>query len=187
MALPKRSKAEVCEVARNFKRKCAAAGLLNDNGSIDLKRVFEDLSTVAPGWSFEPVERDEMRKGYVGLTQPERKVIQLLNGVYEGLCRDEEEHCFTGAHELGHMLMHDDVELARTEPIADSVSLSAELEEEADEFARQLLGYDSPAQEHACREAWRIISRFMTKPIKLGKKEKGLRSGEAPRRPWDGE
>lgn len=187
MALPKRSKAEICEIAKRFKDSCATAGLLDDDGTVDIKRVLEDLHLVSDGWSFEPVERGELRKGYVGLALPERKVIQLLNNVYEGLCQEEKHHIFTAAHEFGHMLMHHDVELARTEPVFDSVSISEAVEEEADEFARQLLGYDSPAHEHAFQEVVKLINKFVKKPFTLVIKKKALAVRETLRRPWDGE
>lgn len=180
MALPKRTQNEIKQIVQEFCAKCAEAGLVDEDGNVDLKRVFEHLPRLYPGWSFEPVEREDLRADYVALTLADKRIIQMVCHAYEGLCRGEEEHMFTGAHEIAHMLMHSNVELARSEPMWNSVSISEEIENEADEFARLLLGYDSPANEHANCEALRLIAKVMKTSINISwgrKKEKGSRNG----------
>lgn len=167
MALPKRSPNEIKLIVQEFRAKCEKAGLIDDDGNVDLKRVFEHLHRLYPGWSFEPVEREDLRADYVALTIAGKRIIQMVCHAYDGMCRGEEEHLFTAAHEVGHMVMHSDVELARSEPMRDSVSISEEIENEADEFARLLLGYDSPAHEHAKCEALRFIAKLMKTPIHI--------------------
>ena len=167
MALPKRTKNEIQVIVQEFRARCAEAGFIKDDGGVDLRWVLEHFPILCPGWSFEPVDRDEMRAEYVGLTKPDLRLMQLVNHAYEGVCRGEEEHLFTAAHEIGHVMLHSDLELARSHPVRNTVSISEDIEQEADEFARQLLGFDSPANEHAMREALRLFSRVMSKPIQI--------------------
>lgn len=161
MSTNPRSKAEICKNVDEFKDRCGRAGLITDKGQVDLKFVLEYLPELFDGWYFVPVATEEMKKGCLGLTLPEFKRIELREDVYEGLCNGEREHYFTGAHELGHMVLHGNLMLARTERQRDSVSLASGYEREADEFAKQLLGYDSKAAYHAAAELQKALVRWL--------------------------
>ena len=123
MSTHPRNRTEICKKVSDFKDRCASAGLLSDGGQVDLKFVLEYLPELFDGWYFRPVAAEEMQKRCLGLTLPEFKRIELREDVYVGLCKGESEHCFTGAHELGHMILHGNLMLARTERQRDSVSL----------------------------------------------------------------
>lgn len=137
-----RTKAQICEEAQKFKAACAKYGFVTESGSLDLKNVYEYLEHVWPDWNMVPLERNDMGI-LLGETRPADKIIALRNDVYEGMCRGEQEHLFTAAHELGHMVMHSNLAFARME--ADSQFILVSYEKEADLFAEALLGFDSPA------------------------------------------
>lgn len=137
-----KSKAEICECAHNFKARCAAFGFVTEQGALDLANCYEYLKHVWSEWDLIVLEREEMGQ-LLGETRPASKTILLRNDVYEGMCRGEKEHCFTAAHELGHMVLHSELAFARRETTDPVELISFELE--ADVFAEALLGFDSPA------------------------------------------
>ncbi|TYK76471.1 hypothetical protein FSY45_07475 [Comamonas sp. Z1] len=81
----------------------------------------------------------------LGFTDPVRKIIALRVDVYDGMCNGEKEHQYTAAHELGHMVMHGEMVFARLEKNNPMGIVNVEVE--ADDFAVELLGFSSPAQE----------------------------------------
>jgi Zn-dependent peptidase ImmA (M78 family) len=99
-------------------------------------------------------EVDEMG-AHLGITDPLNKTIFLRLDVYRGMCSGDPEHRFTAAHELGHMVMHSEVTFARMESNSDMRMVS--FEGEADAFAVELLGFDSPANERVRKEVHQFL------------------------------
>lgn len=162
--MTKKSKAEICEFVHQFKKACAVHGLIEADGALDLPRIYENLPSLWGGWDFVVKEHDEMGE-YLGTTNPRKKLISLRNDVYEGLCNGDKEHQYTAAHELGHMVLHSEMEFARREGGANR-SMS-DVEDEADDFATVLLGFDSPANESAIAQVIELIERLQGKSSSL--------------------
>ncbi len=95
----------------------------------------------------------------LGTSNPVKKCIALREDVYDGMCMGDKEHQFTGAHELGHMIMHGELEFARQERGVQS--LKDNIEAEADDFAKELLGFPSPAYQRALIQVGELCAKFM--------------------------
>lgn len=80
---------------------------------VPMDRLYEALRVAMPGFDFEVCDFDELGDDH-GQTFPERRLIKLRNDVYEGMCRGSGRDRFTGAHELGHLFLHDSAGFART-------------------------------------------------------------------------
>lgn len=96
------------------------------------------LPAVMPDFSFEVKEHHEMGDAH-GLTFPERQEIWLREDVYEGVRRSKGRDRFTLAHELGHLLLHDQPGLARTPSAPRSLRAFEDSEWQANNFAGFLL------------------------------------------------
>jgi len=140
----RKSKAEICEYVHQFSTACAQFALTEHDGKLDLPKVYEYLSHVWGGWQPIVLEKEEMGDR-LGFTDPVRKIIALREDVYDGMCSGEKEHLYTAAHELGHMVMHGEMVFARLEKSNPMGIVNVEVE--ADDFAVELLGFSSPAQE----------------------------------------
>ena len=152
--MTRKSKAEICEHVQKLRSDCAQFGLMDADGSLVLKLVYEYLPSIWPGWDMSVKEVDEMG-AHLGITDPLNKTIFLRLDVYRGMCSGDPEHRFTAAHELGHMVMHSEVTFARMESNSDMRMVS--FEGEADAFAVELLGFDSPANERVRKEVHQFL------------------------------
>lgn len=61
-------------------------------------------------FSFEIRTKEEMGQNH-GLTNPQSGKIYLREDIYERACQGAGRDRFTAAHELGHFLLHDDVDI----------------------------------------------------------------------------
>lgn len=156
--MKKKSQDQICEIARQFKATCAKFNLISPDGSLLLPKIYEQLNIFRPGWQMLVKESDEMLDN-LGITIPSEKIIALRNDVYIGMCVKDPEHCFTAAHELGHMVMHGEAAFARTEPYDGFTSVN--FESEADIFATELLGFCSPAKQEVSRQLDELMTRLM--------------------------
>lgn len=100
-------------------------------------KIYSGLEMMVDGASFEVFEEEEMGEDH-GLTYPDRKLIQLRNDVYEGACRGLPRDRFTLCHELGHLLMHKNMAMARVDP-DQPPPIYRNSEWQADMFASYLL------------------------------------------------
>lgn len=153
--MTKKSKAEICENVQKFKSKCAEYGLMDADGSIMLPKVYEDLESLWPEWLMLVGEIKDMGKN-LGVTDPVGKTITLREDVYLGMCAGDAEHMFTAAHELGHMVMHAEITFARSENHSAFEKVS--FESEADDFAGELLGFDSPANQEVRNQMEQLLN-----------------------------
>ncbi|PTT22688.1 hypothetical protein DBR12_03360 [Acidovorax sp. HMWF029] len=159
--MTRKSKAEICESVQQLKSVCAEWGFMDADGSLVLKLVYEHLQIIWPGWLMLVRERDEMG-AHLGITNPFKKTIALRDDVYRGMCAGDPEHCFTAAHELGHMVMHSEVTFARMEKRSGIEMV--EFEGEADSFAVELLGFDSPANQKVLRQLEHLLESIKLQP-----------------------
>lgn len=148
--------------ADEFKLECARLGYLNDQGQLHLPQVLENIHILRKGWFFVSCAAADMPSGYLGLVEPADQVLRLREDVYEGLCRGHPEHIFTAAHEIGHMVLHSELALARVESCRDPASLRQQTEEEADRFAHMLLQHDPAVLLSACQVAQDLMRRIAT-------------------------
>ena len=86
---------------------------------------------------FEVGTETEM-KGAEGFTCPKGEFIMLRQDVYEKACEGEGRARFTAAHELGHLILHTGVPLART-TVKNSFPAYRLAEPQANRFAAELL------------------------------------------------
>ncbi|GLQ93478.1 ImmA/IrrE family metallo-endopeptidase [Dyella acidisoli] len=70
------------------------------------------LPTLWPDYEFQVVERQMMPSEH-GLTYPDKRLVLIREDVYEGALRGAGRDRFTMAHELGHLLLHTNVGMAR--------------------------------------------------------------------------
>lgn len=74
-----------------------------------------------------------------GVTYPEHQLIQIRRDVYEGALAGRGRDRMTMAHELGHLLLHRAVGLARLDGAPDDHPLGEDSEWQADAFGGELL------------------------------------------------
>ncbi|PZT06150.1 hypothetical protein A7X87_08395 [Stenotrophomonas maltophilia] len=89
-----------------------------------------------------------------GLTFPETAEIWLREDVYEGFLADQPRDRFTVAHELGHLLMHNGVSLARNMKKPSELKPYENSEWQANTFAGALLIPTATAQR--LRDEWEV-------------------------------
>lgn len=152
----RKTKAQICDSVKFFHDKCSGYGFISANGQINLGQVLEYLGFIWKKWDFKPAENEEMGS-LLGKACPSEKLITLRLDVYEGAVKGDPEHCFTVAHELGHMVIHSELEFARREDQSLEVNVLEDVEDEADLFARELLGFNSPAAEKIEAEFRQLI------------------------------
>lgn len=101
--------------------------------------VMRFLEFVLPQFDYtiEICEKSEMRKNYA-LTLPDNKILKIREDVYELAIQGFPRHLFTIAHEIGHVLFHDNksISFARTN---EKVKIYEDPEWQANTFAAELL------------------------------------------------
>lgn len=141
--MTRKTRAQICDSVKRFRDECSQYGFIGNNGQINLSQVLEFLEHIWKDWDYVVLENEEMGN-LLGKASPSIKRITLRLDVYEGLANGDPEHCFTVAHELGHMVMHSEFEFARRESMEQEFIDSMHVEQEADLFAEELLGFNSP-------------------------------------------
>ena len=105
---------------------------------VDVVRLLEVwLPRVWPEFYLEIVDVGQLGTLHA-VTVPERAHMQVREDVYNGACRGVGRDRFTLAHELGHIVLHSDVEYARLEP-GQSVPSFRSSEWQANSFAGEVL------------------------------------------------
>ena len=142
VAVPPLSREKIRQVANNIKSTLK----LDHVDEFPIMDLFEKiLPTVLKGYCYEVRDKSEMGENH-GLALPNEPLIILRSDVYEGACKGSGRDRFTVAHEIGHVLLHANVALARTRRSVEPKQF--ELSEwQANTFAGELLGNANVAKE----------------------------------------
>lgn len=164
-----RTRSEIREIAWQVRRALGAT-----LPYLDIVRLVEMvLPIVLPDLVFSVQSKAEMGDHH-GLTVPDHETVLIREDVYERACEGCGRDRFTVAHELGHLVLHRDiqVQLARGAPF--SIRKERNSEWQADVFAGELLvsaeylaGCSSDADlvekfgvsRGAARAQWRVFSK----------------------------
>lgn len=132
--VPPLSAAKIEAQAAAFRRALGVTG--------DMFPLVEVVETSIPelweDFSLEVLEEEEMGDAH-GLTYPEHGVICLRTDVYYGFLAGNGRDRFTVAHELGHLVLHNGVGLARKMVEPTSLKAYENSEWQANTFAGALL------------------------------------------------
>ncbi|MBR0418175.1 MAG: ImmA/IrrE family metallo-endopeptidase [Erysipelotrichaceae bacterium] len=102
------SRNEIREYVYEIKKEL---GLENELFFPIVKFVENVLPELIPGFTFEIKPVEEMGTLH-GRTYPSKNIIQIREDIYIRAVRGEGRDRLTIAHEVGHLLMHDETELA---------------------------------------------------------------------------
>lgn len=130
-----RRKREIYDAANNFRDYFRP--LTGQADWLPISRIFEVLPEVWPGFCLEVCELHELGEDH-GQTDPGRQIIRLRVDVYDGMCAGSGRDRFTAAHEIGHLLLHNQVPVFAR---ADAANMPTYMNSEwqADTFASALL------------------------------------------------
>ncbi len=104
-----------------------------------LMEFFEHgLQELDPQFYYDIREDGSLEGGARALTYPDKHLILVEASVYDGACKGIGKDRMTIAHEVGHMVLHPGVPLARNYNICD-LKLFENSEWQADVFAGELL------------------------------------------------
>jgi len=134
--VPSRTKKSIYEtsaIVRNVLRR-----FMGDAVRVPIDVVYEVLPDVLPGFVLQVCSRDELGNDH-GRTYPDELLIQLREDVYDGMCGGIGRDRFTGAHELGHLFLHQGVVFARRAPTMMELKPYNDSEWQANTFASALL------------------------------------------------
>jgi Zn-dependent peptidase ImmA (M78 family) len=114
-------------------------GLVNEYCFPILTFVENILPTVIPDFQFEIVPVSEMR-GKHGETFPSKHIMRIREDVYLGATQNKGRDRFTIAHEVAHLILHEDssISLCRLAP-KEKLRPFEDPEWQADAFAGELL------------------------------------------------
>lgn len=110
---------------------------LEDRPYFPVIQALELLREVYPGADFEVMFESEMGDDH-GRTFPDQKLIWVREDVYERADSGEARDRFTICHEIGHLLMHQNIALSRVDPRSPP-KVYRNSEWQADKFASYLL------------------------------------------------
>lgn len=150
--VPSVSRAQIRGFAGVFRQK-----LRLGTGWLDIVKVAENVLPLAlKKYEFQILEDSEM-KGAHGLTFPDQGIVQIAESVYVGACKGQGRDRMTIAHELGHLMLHTNIPMARPAP---GVALRAfeNSEWQANAFGGELL---CPHGEVLlCSSASELVTKF---------------------------
>ena len=149
-----RRKRDICDVANNFRDYFRPM-----TGGVDwlpIGRILEVLPIVVPGFHLEVCEYEELGEDH-GQTDPGKKLIRLRVDVYDGMCSGSGRDRFTAAHEIGHLLLHNQVPVfSRADASNTPTYMNSEWQ--ADAFASALLMDERTL--HTCRSLEEVQVRY---------------------------
>jgi uncharacterized protein DUF955 len=94
-----------------------------------------------------------------GITYPDQNTIHLREDVYDGACNGQGRDRFTIAHELGHLLIHKNVPLSRTN-CPETIPAFKNSEWQADCFAGELLVLSTRLEGRNYKTVQEVASEF---------------------------
>lgn len=131
--------------------------LITPQGRLQIDSVYEVLPDLLPGFRFEVVDRHVLNDDH-GRTYSNDMLIQLRRDVYDGMCCGEGRDRFTGAHELGHLFLHQSIPMARAMRHTREMPAYTDSEWQANTFASGLL--IDPELLKLCRSVEEVANRF---------------------------
>lgn len=114
------------------------------------------LPELYQGFIFDVATADEIGDDH-GQTYPDKKLIRIREDVYERACEGHGRDRATIAHELGHLILHTDIPLARSAATA-SIPAFRNSEWQANCFAGELLVCYQHIE--GCQTVADIVARF---------------------------
>lgn len=106
---------------------------------IDIVRVLEiNLPLLIPDFEFEICTVDELGSDH-GRTYPDQMRIEIREDIYEGAIWGQGRDRFTLAHELGHLVLHQDVPFTHNTTNSLNMKIYENSEWQADIFASAFL------------------------------------------------
>lgn len=152
--VPPRRKDDIYKIATDI-RNCFGQ-ITSKEGRLQIDVVYEVMPDLLPGFQLEVCEQSEMGQDH-GRTYPDKKLILLRRDVYDGMCRGQGRDRFTGAHELGHLFLHQNIGFARA--MADGgAKIYCGSEWQANTFASALL--IDEANLARCKSVTEVAQRF---------------------------
>lgn len=134
------SRRDLKELAKTFRRKLGIENELY----VDILMIVENVFPRIYGeeYQFTVVEKEEMGEDH-GLTTPEAMTIQIRSDVYEGARKRYGRDRLTVAHELGHFLLHNGLQLKLARRRSEEkIPPYCDVEWQATAFAGELLMAD---------------------------------------------
>lgn len=134
------SRPDLKRLARTFRRKLGIENELY----LDILSIVENVLPRIYGeeYQFIVVEKEEMGEDH-GLTTPEAMTIQIRSDVYEGAKKGQGRDRLTVAHELGHFLLHNGLQLKLARRRSEEkIPAYCDVEWQATAFAGELLMAD---------------------------------------------
>lgn len=155
VVVPARRKAEILRLANEVRTRFRP--LITKGGRLQIATVYEVLPDLLKGFVFRVQEHSVMGNDH-GRTYATERRIDLRQDVYDGMCRGEGRDRFTGAHELGHLFLHQSIPLARAMEHTNSMLTITNSEWQANTFASWLL-IDDDSLKH-CESIEEVAERF---------------------------
>lgn len=110
---PPMKRSEIRHIAQQFRNICQ----ISDKPYADVVRLLEADILRLVGFDWEIVGQEELVDEH-GLTLLNEKFVLIREDVYEGAINGSGRDRMTIAHEMGHAILHSDVQLARMSPDA---------------------------------------------------------------------
>jgi len=110
---PPLKRREIRQIAQKFRDICQ----ISDRPYADVVRLLEADALGLVGFNWEVVSTEELADEH-GLTLLNERFVQIREDVYEGALAGSGRDRMTIAHEMGHAILHSDVQLARMAPNA---------------------------------------------------------------------
>jgi len=151
--VPPLSKVKIREFATSLRHHLG----LDRRSDFPIIEVLEfALPQLIDGFVLEVGSHEEMGHNH-GLTYPNKAIIKLREDVYDGAVEGVGRDRFTASHELGHMMLHTNVSMARSSgPVGHRIFEDSEWQ--ADRLAAELLMPVDAVL--ACRSVDEVVETF---------------------------
>lgn len=152
--VPARSRRAIYDTAAGIREAFRRA--IGPGAWVPIDKLYELMPLALPGFRLEVCERSELGDDH-GRTFPEHRLVMLREDVYEGMCRGVGRDRYTGAHELGHLFLHQSVGFAR-QSLRPGAPRYLDSEWQANTFASAFLIDETRLP--ACRSVEEVMSTF---------------------------
>ena len=134
--VPPRSRSEIGAIAWGIRK---ISGYSSDILIFPIMEFLEyRLPELFPDFCYEVRENGTLKDGARAITYPDKHIILIENSVYDGACQGIGKDRMTISHEVGHLILHTGVSLAKNYEKVD-MKIYEDSEWQADVFAGELL------------------------------------------------